>query len=277
MGAAAPAGEADLLGPEAEPRACPRSGTSSAPRRPRRRASPRSRACRGRRRRDASRSETSSTSSEMPLTGECWSPRRYSRPRGEERGSAGRGGIRAGGARAARRHGVGRARRAARNSSGRWMIDAQGRVVVLHGVNMVTKRAPNLPSDVGFGADDAAYLSSEGFNTRPARVRLRGDRAGAGRLRRGLHVRLRGRGAGRRRQRAPRARGRPPGPVHGPLRRATACPTGWRSTTARTTNDGRVSARLLREPGPEPLLRQLLGEHQRPPTATRSRTTTWRG
>lgn len=50
-------------------------------------------------------------------------------------------------------------------SSGRWLVDSQGRVVVLHGVNMVTKRTPNLPSDVGWGADDAAYLSSEGFNS----------------------------------------------------------------------------------------------------------------
>jgi endoglycosylceramidase len=51
------------------------------------------------------------------------------------------------------------------SSSGRWLTDAQGRVVVFHGVNMVTKRAPHLPSDSGFGADDAAYLASEGFNT----------------------------------------------------------------------------------------------------------------
>jgi endoglycosylceramidase len=50
-------------------------------------------------------------------------------------------------------------------SEGRWITDAQGRVVVLHGVNMVTKRAPSLPSAAGWGADDAQYLASEGFNT----------------------------------------------------------------------------------------------------------------
>lgn len=50
-------------------------------------------------------------------------------------------------------------------SQGRWITDAQGRVVVLHGVNLVTKRAPHLPSDAGFGADDVAYLSSEGLNS----------------------------------------------------------------------------------------------------------------
>jgi endoglycosylceramidase len=49
-------------------------------------------------------------------------------------------------------------------SSGRWITDADGRVVVLHGVNLVTKRAPHLPSAAGFGADDASYLSSEGLN-----------------------------------------------------------------------------------------------------------------
>ncbi len=50
-------------------------------------------------------------------------------------------------------------------ASGRWITDAQGRVVVLHGVNLVAKRAPHLPSDAGFGTDDAGYLASEGFNT----------------------------------------------------------------------------------------------------------------
>jgi endoglycosylceramidase len=50
-------------------------------------------------------------------------------------------------------------------SEGRWIVDAQGRVVILHGVNMVTKRAPHLPSEAGWGADDAAFLASEGFNS----------------------------------------------------------------------------------------------------------------
>lgn len=50
-------------------------------------------------------------------------------------------------------------------ASGRWITDAEGRVVVLHGVNLVAKRAPHLPSDAGFGPDDAGYLASEGFNT----------------------------------------------------------------------------------------------------------------
>jgi endoglycosylceramidase len=50
-------------------------------------------------------------------------------------------------------------------STGRWITDAEGRVVVLHGVNLVTKRSPSLPSAAGWGADDARYLAEEGFNT----------------------------------------------------------------------------------------------------------------
>ncbi len=49
--------------------------------------------------------------------------------------------------------------------AGRWLIDEQGRVVILHGVNQVSKLPPYLPSALGFGADDAAYIASQGFNT----------------------------------------------------------------------------------------------------------------
>jgi endoglycosylceramidase len=48
--------------------------------------------------------------------------------------------------------------------AGRWLTDAQGRVVNLHGINMVYKRPPYTPDAVGFGDDDAAFLASEGFN-----------------------------------------------------------------------------------------------------------------
>ncbi len=48
---------------------------------------------------------------------------------------------------------------------GRWVTDAEGRVVMLHGVNMVYKRAPFYPSAAGFNAEDAAFLSDHGFNT----------------------------------------------------------------------------------------------------------------
>jgi endoglycosylceramidase len=47
---------------------------------------------------------------------------------------------------------------------GRWLVDAQDRVVVLHGMNEVTKRPPWHPAAGGFGADDARFLSEHGFN-----------------------------------------------------------------------------------------------------------------
>jgi endoglycosylceramidase len=49
--------------------------------------------------------------------------------------------------------------------SGRWITDAKGRVVILHGVNMVFKRPPYHPGATGFGKDDAAFLKRYGFNT----------------------------------------------------------------------------------------------------------------
>jgi endoglycosylceramidase len=48
--------------------------------------------------------------------------------------------------------------------SGRWITDARGRVVILHGVNMVNKRPPYYPSATGFGDDDAAFLQRNGFD-----------------------------------------------------------------------------------------------------------------
>jgi endoglycosylceramidase len=51
------------------------------------------------------------------------------------------------------------------NHDGRWITDADGRVVILHGLNMVSKRPPYAPDATGFGADDAAFLQHEGYNT----------------------------------------------------------------------------------------------------------------
>lgn len=45
----------------------------------------------------------------------------------------------------------------------RWLTDAAGRVVLLHGVNMVEKRPPYYPSAFGFGNTDAAWLASNGL------------------------------------------------------------------------------------------------------------------
>jgi endoglycosylceramidase len=48
--------------------------------------------------------------------------------------------------------------------TGRWITDAGGRVVVLHGLNQVYKVAPYEPSGGGFGDDDAAFLAANGFD-----------------------------------------------------------------------------------------------------------------
>ena len=48
---------------------------------------------------------------------------------------------------------------------GRWVTDRKGRVVILHGFNMVYKRPPYHPIHAGFGKDDAKFLVRHGFNT----------------------------------------------------------------------------------------------------------------
>src|SRR3954468_10229054 len=50
-------------------------------------------------------------------------------------------------------------------NSGRWITDRGGRVVILHGLNMVNKPPPHPAGAVGFGADDADFLRRNGFNT----------------------------------------------------------------------------------------------------------------
>lgn len=50
---------------------------------------------------------------------------------------------------------------------GRWLTDADGRVVQVHGVNIVAKFPaidPPTPAEEGFDADDAAFLADQGFN-----------------------------------------------------------------------------------------------------------------
>lgn len=50
-------------------------------------------------------------------------------------------------------------------NTGRWFTDQSGRVVILHGINMVAKRPPYQPSALGFGRDDGRFLARNGFNT----------------------------------------------------------------------------------------------------------------
>jgi endoglycosylceramidase len=47
--------------------------------------------------------------------------------------------------------------------AGRWITDARGRVVVMHGANLVYKVAPFYPAAGPFGRSDAAFLRSLGF------------------------------------------------------------------------------------------------------------------
>lgn len=48
--------------------------------------------------------------------------------------------------------------------SGRWMTDTHGRAVVLRGVAVMDFGPRHLPSAIGFGADDVAFLHAHGYN-----------------------------------------------------------------------------------------------------------------
>ena len=48
--------------------------------------------------------------------------------------------------------------------AGRWITDADGRVVIIHGVNEVYKVGSYAPTDIGFDKDDARFLERNGFN-----------------------------------------------------------------------------------------------------------------
>ncbi len=48
--------------------------------------------------------------------------------------------------------------------AGRWLVDSQGQVLLLHGVNVVAKNAPYYPSAFGFDSADAAWLAKQGLD-----------------------------------------------------------------------------------------------------------------
>ncbi len=48
--------------------------------------------------------------------------------------------------------------------AGRWVTDAHGKVVVLHGENVMNKFPPYYPAAVDFGDKDGRFLAEEGFN-----------------------------------------------------------------------------------------------------------------
>lgn len=47
---------------------------------------------------------------------------------------------------------------------GRWLTDATGRVLLVHGMNMVAKDPDATPADMGFDEDDAAWIAENGFD-----------------------------------------------------------------------------------------------------------------
>ena len=49
-------------------------------------------------------------------------------------------------------------------TTGSWLTNSDGQVVLLHGLNEVYKVAPGEPSASGFSDDDAAFLAANGFN-----------------------------------------------------------------------------------------------------------------
>lgn len=57
-----------------------------------------------------------------------------------------------------------RARTSDLGHSGRWLTNAEGQVVILHGLNMVYKKPPYEPAAAGFGSVAATSLAREGFD-----------------------------------------------------------------------------------------------------------------
>ncbi len=47
---------------------------------------------------------------------------------------------------------------------GRWLTDATGRVLLVHGVNLVAKEPGETPADMGFADDDAEWIVENGFD-----------------------------------------------------------------------------------------------------------------
>ncbi|CAJ1497747.1 cellulase family glycosylhydrolase [[Mycobacterium] holstebronense] len=50
------------------------------------------------------------------------------------------------------------------STTGTWITDSDGRVIILHGTNQVNKGAPFYPSAQGFDDDDAVFLAANGVN-----------------------------------------------------------------------------------------------------------------
>ena len=45
------------------------------------------------------------------------------------------------------------------SNAGRWLVDAKGRVAIIHGFNIINKLTPYTLPGAGFGEEDAAILA----------------------------------------------------------------------------------------------------------------------
>ena len=143
---------------------------------------------------------------------------------------------------------------------GRWVTDAQGRVVIVHGVDVVARAAPWLPGAAGFGDDDARLLARAGFSAVrlgvvPAAVMPRPDAVDA-RLPR---ARRRDRAAAGP-SRAAHAHRPAPGPVEPALSRLR--PARLDDPRRRPAGDAAraFAPRLRHEPRARPRVPELLGQ-----------------
>ena len=162
------------------------------------------------------------------------------------------------------------------SQEGRWIVDADGRVVLMRGVNMVYKVPPYHPGAAGFGIDDARFLAREGFNTVRLGVIYTGVEPSPGVYDEAYLDQI-ARDRARARERGDLLPARlPPGHVQRALPgRGLAGLGGLRRRPARRAED-RLPRQLLRDAGADPGLRQLVGERPRAPVATASRTATRR-
>jgi endoglycosylceramidase len=74
--------------------------------------------------------------------------------------------------------------------AGRWMTDPQGRVLLVHGVNVVAKDAPFYPSAFGFDDADASFLAANGMRVVRLGVLASGEMPTRGRIDRAYIDRL---------------------------------------------------------------------------------------
>ena len=168
------------------------------------------------------------------------------------------------------------------SQEGRWIVDADGRVVLMRGVNMVFKVPPYHPGAAGFGIDDARFLAREGFNTVRLGIIYKGvepspgvyDEAYLDQIAATAHALA---------ERGHLLPARlPPGHVQRALPGRGLAGLGRLRRRPAARAEERVPGQLLRNARADPRVRQLVGQRRRARaatacrTATRRRGVTWR-